>query len=350
MTEDAAQSHFADGLVEDLLTRLQAIPGLKVISRQSAFAYKGRSVDIRTISRELGCRHVVEGSVRRIDDRMRVTVQLIDAIDDQHLWAERFDRKLTDAFELQDEICDQVVAAITTLLAPGSPARAVAEAAPAEVARTAPAAPGLAARLVGTWWAIPALLGLVAMAALLTWTWQQRSRERWAREEAIPELQALISKDDYDGRVRPRPTNRGGHSQRSAASCARTAIFRARASRHQSVRREGVLPAVRGQGIRLATDRRYAARRGARAHRRRAVAVRTCRARRDPRVRSAIQASNCGRSRTRTWSSPFKGVDLTIPLADAAATPRDMVLVPATNLTVTPRQRRQARRPARFLS
>ena len=118
MSEDAAQKHFADGIVEDLTTRLQALPGLKVMSRQSASAYQGRQVDARTISRELGCQYVVEGSVRKIDDRMRVTAQLIDAPKDEHVWAERYDRRLEDAFALQDEICDRIVAAIQARLAP----------------------------------------------------------------------------------------------------------------------------------------------------------------------------------------------------------------------------------------
>jgi TolB-like protein/formylglycine-generating enzyme required for sulfatase activity/type II secretory pathway pseudopilin PulG len=216
MTEDAAQAHFADGLVEDILTRLQAIGGLKVLSRQSAFAYKGRSVDARTISRELGCRYVVEGSVRRIDDRMRVTAQLIDATTDQHVWAERFDRNLTDAFALQDEICEQVVTAVESRLAPGAAIVSHGDAAasasgpdagsvlrPSSAAtREAPTvAPiGRAAfRLPGRWWTVAAIVGIVALAGLLTWTWQLRSRERWAREEALPQLQELIARDDYDG-------------------------------------------------------------------------------------------------------------------------------------------------------
>ena len=120
MSDDAAQKHFADGIVEDLTTRLQALPGLKVMSRQSASAYQGRQVDARTISRELGCQYVVEGSVRKIDDRMRVTAQLIDAPRDEHVWAERYDRRLEDAFALQDEICDQIVAAIHARVAPSA--------------------------------------------------------------------------------------------------------------------------------------------------------------------------------------------------------------------------------------
>lgn len=198
MTEDAAQAHFADGLVEDLLTRLQAIRELKVVSRQSAFAYKGRAVDTRTIARELGSRYLVEGSVRRIGDRMRVTAQLIDAQTDQHVWAERYDRQATDAFALQDEICDHVVAAIQAQIAP-APGESDAGDAQTPVA-TAPSPPAprrSALRILGQWWIWPVLAALVAMAALLTWTMQQRDRERWAREEAMPQLQALIDQDDY---------------------------------------------------------------------------------------------------------------------------------------------------------
>jgi eukaryotic-like serine/threonine-protein kinase len=203
MSEDAAQTHFADGIVEDLTTRLQAIPGLKVMSRQSAFAYQGRNVGARTISRELGCHYVIEGSVRKVGDRMRVTAQLIDAPKDEHVWAQRYDRKLEDAFALQDEICDQIVTAMQARFAPG----AVPEAAAAAVAATAAAAPAPAEirarpgailrQLLGTWWTIPGALALIALAAALTWTLQQRSRERWAREVALPQLEALIEEDDY---------------------------------------------------------------------------------------------------------------------------------------------------------
>jgi len=201
MSEDAAQTHFANGIVEDLTTRLHGIPGLKVMSRQSAFAWQGRGVDARTISRELGCRYVVEGSVRKIDDRIRVTAQLIDAPKDEHVWADRYDRRLEDAFALQDEICDRIVAAIQARLAPGDDS---APAASATMEAGAPSRgeirtrPGAALRQIfGTWWAIPGTLALVALAAALTWTLQQRSRERWAREEALPQLEALIAADDY---------------------------------------------------------------------------------------------------------------------------------------------------------
>jgi TolB-like protein/formylglycine-generating enzyme required for sulfatase activity/dienelactone hydrolase len=208
MSEEAAQTHFAGGIVEDLTTRLQAIRGLKVLSRQSAFAYQGRSVDTRTISRELGCQYVVEGSVRKIDDRIRVTAQLIDAPKDEHVWAERYDRRLEDAFALQDEICDRIVAAIEARLAPVVTAGAAgAREAPAAAAAGAPAVavttPHSGPRVesvrqvLTTWWTLPAALALIALAGALTWTLQQRSRERWAREEALPRLEALIANDDY---------------------------------------------------------------------------------------------------------------------------------------------------------
>lgn len=203
LSDDPALGHFADGLVEDLVTRLQAFRGLKVASRQSAYAYKGRSVDVRTIARDLACRHVVEGSVRRIDDRVRVTVQLIDAVQDEHLWAERYDHKLTDVFELQDQIRDSVVAAIGSRLAgtqaPMDATAAVAESASSrqdgEAERTH--APRRSFARPGMWWAVPSLVAAVALAALLTWTVQKRERERWAREEALPAITALIADEKF---------------------------------------------------------------------------------------------------------------------------------------------------------
>ena len=203
MSEEAAQTHFADGLVEDLTTRLHAIPGLKVLSRQSAFAYQGRSVDARTISRELECQYVVEGSVRKVDDRIRVTAQLIDAPRDEHVWAERYDRRLEDAFALQDEICDKIVSAIEARLAPAVAVEPVAAPAPDLPAVGGGTAPPSGRRVesvrhvLASWWTLPAALALIALAGALTWTLQQRSRERWAREEALPQLEALIARDEY---------------------------------------------------------------------------------------------------------------------------------------------------------
>ena len=192
MTGEAEHGHLADGIVEDLLTRLHAADRLRVVSRQSSYAYQGRSADARTIARELGCRYVVEGSVRMVGDRVRVTAQLIDAPADRHLWAERYDRRIEDAFQLQDEICDQVVAAIQARIGTAAPGSSVSTS-PA-VDRVSPVRRILTGR-----WTLPLLLALGALAALLTWTLQKRSEERWAREEALPRLQALIAADDYAG-------------------------------------------------------------------------------------------------------------------------------------------------------
>ncbi|WP_065375814.1 adenylate/guanylate cyclase domain-containing protein [Ensifer adhaerens] len=113
---------FADGLTEDLITDLSRNAGLFVIARHSIFAYKGKSVDVRLIARELGVRYLVEGSARRAAGRVRINVQLIDAVGGDHLWAERFDRSLEDIFGVQDEVTDKIVEALIGRLA-GSPSR-----------------------------------------------------------------------------------------------------------------------------------------------------------------------------------------------------------------------------------
>ncbi len=104
MSGDAEQDYFCDGLVEDIITTLSKLVGLRVIARNSSFVYKGRSVDIREAAKQLGVRYVLEGSVRRIGARIRITAQLIDAKDGSHLWAERYDRAIDDIFAIQDEI------------------------------------------------------------------------------------------------------------------------------------------------------------------------------------------------------------------------------------------------------
>jgi adenylate cyclase len=104
MGSDPEQEFFADGLVEDILTTLSKLSGLSVIARNSSFAYKGRAVDVRQVARELGVRFVLEGSVRKLANRIRITTQLIDATTGVHIWAERFDRSLEDIFAVQDEI------------------------------------------------------------------------------------------------------------------------------------------------------------------------------------------------------------------------------------------------------
>ncbi|WP_146348302.1 adenylate/guanylate cyclase domain-containing protein [Falsiphaeobacter marinintestinus] len=112
MSSDPDQSFFCDGLVEDIITALSRFPALFVIARNTAFTYQGKSVDVRSIGRELGVRYVLEGSVRRAGDRVRATAQLIDAVHDRHVWAEKYDRDLTDIFAIQDEITQAIVMAV----------------------------------------------------------------------------------------------------------------------------------------------------------------------------------------------------------------------------------------------
>jgi TolB-like protein len=112
MSEEADQEYFADGISEDLITGLARIHWLFVIARNSTFVYKNRAVDVKQVSRELGVRYVLEGSVRRAGKRIRISAQLIDAVSGGHHWAERYDRELGDIFAVQDEITRNVVAAI----------------------------------------------------------------------------------------------------------------------------------------------------------------------------------------------------------------------------------------------
>jgi adenylate cyclase len=110
MSGDHEQEFFADGLTEDIITELSRFHDLMVISRNSAFVYKGKSVKVQEVARELAVDYLLEGSVRKVGDRIRVTVQLIDAESDRHIWAERYDRKLEDVFAIQDEITRAIVA------------------------------------------------------------------------------------------------------------------------------------------------------------------------------------------------------------------------------------------------
>ena len=116
LSGDAEQEYFADGVVEDIITALSRIRWLFVIARNSSFTYKGRAVDVKQISRELGVRYVLEGSVRKAANRVRITGQLIDAAAGTHLWAERFEGSLDDIFELQDQVATSVVGAIAPQL------------------------------------------------------------------------------------------------------------------------------------------------------------------------------------------------------------------------------------------
>ncbi len=106
---DPEQEYFADGFADELITLLSASREFPVIARNSSFTYKGKAVDVKQVSRELGVRYVVEGSVRKTGDRIRITAQLIDATTGGHVWAETYDRHLRDIFEIQDEITEAIV-------------------------------------------------------------------------------------------------------------------------------------------------------------------------------------------------------------------------------------------------
>jgi len=112
MSGDPEQEYFTDGITEDIITALSRLRWFFVIARNSTFSYKGKSVDVKQIGRELGVRYILEGSIRKIGNRVRITAQLINAATGAHLWAERYDRDLTDIFALQDEITQSVTAAI----------------------------------------------------------------------------------------------------------------------------------------------------------------------------------------------------------------------------------------------
>ena len=112
MTGDAEQEYFVDGMVEEITTEISRLPWLFVIARNSAFTYKGKPVDVKQVARELGVRYVLEGSVRKASNRVRITGQLIDTMTGAHIWADRFDGALDDIFELQDRFAGNVVAAI----------------------------------------------------------------------------------------------------------------------------------------------------------------------------------------------------------------------------------------------
>jgi adenylate cyclase len=148
MSADSEQEYFADGITEDVITELSRLRGFFVIARNSSFVYKGRVVSIADVARDLGVRYVLEGSVRRAGNRVRVTAQLIEASSGSHLWAERYDRTIEDIFELQDELTRQIVAAL-------EPSMMSAEAERSERQRP---------ENVDAW-------GYVARAMPLIWTW-----------------------------------------------------------------------------------------------------------------------------------------------------------------------------------
>jgi adenylate cyclase len=112
MSTDPEQEYFADGVTEDIITELSRFPSLFVIARNSTFSYKGKSVDLKQVGRDLGVHYILEGSIRRAANRVRITAQLIDSTNGAHVWAERYDRELEDIFDLQEEITQNVAGAI----------------------------------------------------------------------------------------------------------------------------------------------------------------------------------------------------------------------------------------------
>ena len=127
MSEDPKQEYFSDGITEEIITALSKVPRLFVIARNSTFTYKGKAVKVKQVSEELGVRYVLEGSVRKSGDKVRITAQLIDALMGHHLWAERYDRDLKDIFALQDEITMKIITAVQVELTAGERANVAAK-------------------------------------------------------------------------------------------------------------------------------------------------------------------------------------------------------------------------------
>jgi len=126
MSGDPEQEYFSDGITEDLITDLSKVSGLFVIARNSVFTYKGKAVSVKQVGEELGVRYVLEGSVRKANNRVRITAQLIDARTNGHIWAERYDKELKDIFDLQDEVTQEIVSALAVKLTEEEQKRVVA--------------------------------------------------------------------------------------------------------------------------------------------------------------------------------------------------------------------------------
>ncbi|MHC4687982.1 MAG: tetratricopeptide repeat protein, partial [Planctomycetota bacterium] len=127
MSEDPKQEYFSDGMTEEIITALSKVPQLFVIARHSTFTYKGKPVKVQQVGRELGVKYVLEGSVRKAGNKVRITAQLVDAQSGHHLWAERYDRDLDDIFAVQDEITQKIITAMQVKLTKGEQIRAAAK-------------------------------------------------------------------------------------------------------------------------------------------------------------------------------------------------------------------------------
>jgi adenylate cyclase len=123
LSGDPEQEYFSDGITEEIISALSKIPKLFVIARNSTFTYKGKPVKVNQVAEELGVRYVLEGSVRKAEDKVRITAQLIDALKGHHLWSERYDRELKDIFVLQDDITKKIITALQVKLTEGEQAR-----------------------------------------------------------------------------------------------------------------------------------------------------------------------------------------------------------------------------------
>jgi TolB-like protein/Flp pilus assembly protein TadD len=123
LSDDKSQEYFSDGLTEEIITALSKTPKLFVIARNSSFVYKGKPVNVQQASRELGVKYVLEGTVRRSGDQLRITTQLIDAISGNHLWAEQYDRELKDIFAIQDDVTMKILTSLQVTLTEGESAR-----------------------------------------------------------------------------------------------------------------------------------------------------------------------------------------------------------------------------------
>ena len=119
LSGDPGQEYFSDGLTEEIISALSGVPKLFVIARNSTFTYKGKPVKVQQVSEELGVRYVLEGSVRQAGDKIRISAQLVDALDGRHLWAKRYDRNLSDIFAVQDEITKEIITAMQVTLTGG---------------------------------------------------------------------------------------------------------------------------------------------------------------------------------------------------------------------------------------
>jgi adenylate cyclase len=118
LSNDPEQEYFSDGMAEDLITDISKISGVSIAARNSSFVFKGQAIDVKDIAKRLGVKHIVEGSVRKMGDRLRINAQLIDAVSGRHIWADRYDGKMAEIFDFQDDIREQIVTALQINLSP----------------------------------------------------------------------------------------------------------------------------------------------------------------------------------------------------------------------------------------